>query len=777
MGPVASVSQIRTGRLVVAFLIMLTAVAFVALYSETLVPITANGLTSCVIDNTAVEVTQANNWDPRDVDPQSVPLVKYRRTTIRVYLAGDCGTQSSVSGDLYVKNSAGTTLLGPLKPLSGGIRPPSAITQVNRERHGNGSSIDRNFPLSFNVWPWANNGESTLQFVILFSGVDQTGIQSTEKTATFEQRETPRVFGVPLNYMPPGPGTVPPPPWPLKPIGGTSTPSPHYTAGKSGPPQNLGELKTAASLLWSAWPLPEPCGNFLAGGCEGGYLLLPTIPFPWDFSTSDYDPSAAGAIAQRGYSRWPNGDYVFGFLKENLLTNAEGRSETPYHANYYGRKITAGMGDGRTGIVQSLMAHEGGHGLAGMCDRYSLTNLSGQTGWDYFKNPRFADAGVDEYIQSKVANDPAMSAHVGLDADQKTWNDPKEYSEFEFKRGQNVACNATGTRTHFPTSTPTFTTTPPPPSSTPAPTSTGSIPIPSVGPPPNSVVDMVVVSTNVSRTDWRLIGLGSLVNTMEQPPTHVVGSGDDSVRILDSNQGVLFETRLLLDNLDPGLYLTSLVMLPHLSQANSVKIYAAGTEVAALARSSNAPVISITSPSGSHTLQADDTIVWTRSDSDGDEVFVSVDYLCDATNRITPLGFMLKETSITISQEMLDGIPACSSGVIRLRATDGLNTTVTSRDSIGATPDRSPTVNISFPVNGSVVSAGANIVLGAAISDPEDLSFNKTNVSWSSNLEGSLGVGPIKNAVLTTHGTHTITVTVTDSANNSSSASVSVTVQ
>lgn len=123
--------------------ILITCVlAAIVYWRGTTSPSSASGLTSCVVENSAMEITQGINWDPRGANPPaSVPMVKYRRTTVRVYLQGDCGTQSSVSGELFVRNAAGGVLLGPIKPLNGAVRPPTgSIMQVDREKSGVSSS-------------------------------------------------------------------------------------------------------------------------------------------------------------------------------------------------------------------------------------------------------------------------------------------------------------------------------------------------------------------------------------------------------------------------------------------------------------------------------------------------------------------------------------------------------------------------------------------------------------------------------------------------------------
>ncbi|NSW53183.1 MAG: S8 family serine peptidase [Anaerolineae bacterium] len=93
----------------------------------------------------------------------------------------------------------------------------------------------------------------------------------------------------------------------------------------------------------------------------------------------------------------------------------------------------------------------------------------------------------------------------------------------------------------------------------------------------------------------------------------------------------------------------------------------------------------------------------------------------------------------------------------------------------GGTPvNTPPTVTISSPANGSSFTQGDTISLSGSASDAEDGNLS-SSISWSSNLDGSLGTGASVAAVLSV-GTHTITASVTDSDGASASTSVSVTI-
>lgn len=98
-------------------------------------------------------------------------------------------------------------------------------------------------------------------------------------------------------------------------------------------------------------------------------------------------------------------------------------------------------------------------------------------------------------------------------------------------------------------------------------------------------------------------------------------------------------------------------------------------------------------------------------------------------------------------------------------------------------PNVAPTVKISAPANGAVVTAGARVNLSGSASDDSDSNESLT-VTWSSSLDGELYTGVPDGAGKTTFstttlkvGTHTIELKATDSDGLSSSAQISLVVK
>jgi hypothetical protein len=92
----------------------------------------------------------------------------------------------------------------------------------------------------------------------------------------------------------------------------------------------------------------------------------------------------------------------------------------------------------------------------------------------------------------------------------------------------------------------------------------------------------------------------------------------------------------------------------------------------------------------------------------------------------------------------------------------------------GGPTNTPPTVSIDSPANGTSVDDGTSITFQGSANDAEDGNLS-SSISWSSNLDGSLGTGASVSSVLSV-GNHTITAAVSDSGGAEDTDSISVTV-
>jgi beta-lactamase superfamily II metal-dependent hydrolase len=87
-----------------------------------------------------------------------------------------------------------------------------------------------------------------------------------------------------------------------------------------------------------------------------------------------------------------------------------------------------------------------------------------------------------------------------------------------------------------------------------------------------------------------------------------------------------------------------------------------------------------------------------------------------------------------------------------------------------------PSVSITAPADSSTFTQGASIGFTGTASDAEDGDLT-SSLTWSSNLDGSIGTGGSFSTSTLSVGTHTITASVTDSGSEPGSDSITVTIE
>lgn len=87
-----------------------------------------------------------------------------------------------------------------------------------------------------------------------------------------------------------------------------------------------------------------------------------------------------------------------------------------------------------------------------------------------------------------------------------------------------------------------------------------------------------------------------------------------------------------------------------------------------------------------------------------------------------------------------------------------------------------PSLNITAPADGSIVTDGDTVTFTATATDPEDGNL-AASVEWTSSIDGALGTGGTLQTSSLSLGTHTITAAVQDSGMNMASDTITVFVQ
>jgi len=168
------------------------------------------------------------------------------------------------------------------------------------------------------------------------------------------------------------------------------------------------------------------------------------------------------------------------------------------------------------------------------------------------------------------------------------------------------------------------------------------------------------------------------------------------------------------------------------------------------------------------------TISWKASDLDGDPLTFTVEYSVNGGDTWIPVSVGVNTTSIDID---FGSLPGSDNALIRILASDGVNTSEARLDQTFRVPRKGPQVTLSLPNTGVVTLP--NMVEATAFDWEDGPLTDPTSYRWSSDRDGLLGTGPwifLSNLALSS-GEHTITLTVDDSDKNRASAKFAVSVK
>src|SRR6185503_2792326 len=115
-------------------------------------------------------------------------------------------------------------------------------------------------------------------------------------------------------------------------------------------------------------------------------------------------------------------------------------------------------------------------------------------------------------------------------------------------------------------------------------------------------------------------------------------------------------------------------VVQYVSSTKRIVISKDGAELASRTVSNNAPRVRVEFPNGGETLQGQTrTVIWQASDADGDQLTYSLLYSTDAGQTWQPLDTNIRESNYVLK---LEELPGSNSALIRVIATDGVNTSM-----------------------------------------------------------------------------------------------------
>lgn len=207
------------------------------------------------------------------------------------------------------------------------------------------------------------------------------------------------------------------------------------------------------------------------------------------------------------------------------------------------------------------------------------------------------------------------------------------------------------------------------------------------------------------------------------------------------------------------------------TRAATIQLLRGKQVVTSTRASAKAPRVSITSPKASQQLGGERvTVSWQANDADSRALSTTVLYRPTPNAAWKPLALDVRGTSIDVPRLALAGSTA---GEIRLITTDGVRFGTASVRGLRV-PDRAPTLVIEG-VSSAEYDASQNLQLAAVAWDREDGVLDE-EITWTSSIDGLLGRGRMVDLRATdlSEGVHTVTVRATDSRKNVTSRTISI---
>jgi hypothetical protein len=182
--------------------------------------------------------------------------------------------------------------------------------------------------------------------------------------------------------------------------------------------------------------------------------------------------------------------------------------------------------------------------------------------------------------------------------------------------------------------------------------------------------------------------------------------------------------------------------------------------------STNAPPsVTVNSPSSGASFVQGTAVSFTGSATDPEDGNLSA-HLRWTSNIDGPLG-----SGASLSRSLSAGTHTITADV---SDSSGASASRTVSVSVSAPANATPSLTISSPSNNVSVVQGASVSFSGSASDSEDGNLT-SRITWTSNLDGQIGVGGAVSRVLSA-GTHTVSARVVDNAGASATRSVTVNV-
>ncbi len=266
------------------------------------------------------------------------------------------------------------------------------------------------------------------------------------------------------------------------------------------------------------------------------------------------------------------------------------------------------------------------------------------------------------------------------------------------------------------------------------------------------------------------------VRTLPGVPHLPVREGPYSVRLLDEAGEILLEIffDVVFEDVEgnPLARVAFDFQIPEVEGMASIELMRAGAAIAELSRTPSPPEVFIVAPEPGAYLDEPFLVEWFGDDPDGDEVTYSLFYSPDQGVHWIPVAHGIQGDGLEVDPSIL---PGSEEALLRLIATDGLNTTISDMEYFFAVPNKPPLPIIREPQTNARFAPGQPIRFEASATDQEEESLPDSAFVWSLGGE-AFGVGRAAEAFLPL-GDHEVVLTVTDGEMETATATVNFSVQ
>jgi hypothetical protein len=246
-----------------------------------------------------------------------------------------------------------------------------------------------------------------------------------------------------------------------------------------------------------------------------------------------------------------------------------------------------------------------------------------------------------------------------------------------------------------------------------------------------------------------------------------------SLRLLDAADGVLREQPFDLppDDHPAGEARSFNMLMPYDPATAFIVLYEGDTELTRRSVSQSPPSVQVLSPNGGENITGSMTVQWLADDPDGDPLLYTVQYSRNAGDEWQTLVSNYYTQTLVV-----DHVPGSDAALVRVIATDGVNTADDESDAPFTASNHVPEVEITSPSDGMMVATDQTLNLQAYAYDIDTGTMQEDQLEWHSSMDGFLGNGSQLTITGLSEGDHTITFRADDGESGVATDTVQVTV-